>query len=52
MNDQQFVTQMQMISKKIVRVQAVSKASAVIDTTAIVPEIECLEAAISLGLRH
>jgi hypothetical protein len=46
------ISKMQMKSKEIVRVQTVSKTGAVIDTTAIVPEIECLEAAIPLGLRH
>jgi hypothetical protein len=41
-----------MISKKILRVQTMSKMSAVIDTTAIVSEIKCFEAAISLNLKH
>jgi hypothetical protein len=48
----QMISKMQMKSKEIVRVQTVSKTSAVIDTTAIVSEIEFFEATISLSLRH
>jgi hypothetical protein len=51
-NDQLFAQRMQVIPKEIVRVQTVPKTGAVVDTTAIVSEIECPEAAIPLGLRH